>query len=468
MGTGKLISIMGSGVEKWGVLIWDVIEHAVALILALVFTLYMVGKIHPLYPFLFIGLFLWFFYISRFFNTKMVPYRFERNDNAINISKHVVKVIMSKNEVLQSDKIQIENEKIDRLYDRDISINQYMGTHRAFLTRNSGFSIAILLILSYYFLGYWYLEWRVELSILVGLSGTLIVIQKVIYENLSFYIDFTKEFVKVTKLWDFFDATPEILWYDDGELFQYKNGTIELKDISFWYGENKNIFDHFNLLVAGGKITAFVWNSGGGKSTLVKIISQYIKQDSGSLYIDGQDLSTVSLKSYYQNIGYLTQEPSIFDGTIFENLTYSLHEDMESPELLNRMHQIIELAKCEFIYDLQSWLDTQIGERGVRLSGWQKQRLAIAKIMLKDPHIIILDEPTSALDSFSEDLITKAMNNLFNWRTVLIIAHRLQTVRHADDIIVIEGGQVIERGNHARLITQNGIYARMLELQSGF
>lgn len=126
------------------------------------------------------------------------------------------------------------------------------------------------------------------------------------------------------------------------------------------------------------------------------------------------------------------------------------------------------MAKCEFIYDLPQWVDTEIGERGIRLSGGQRQRLAIAKIFLKDPEIIILDEPTSALDSFSEEAITEAMHNLFENRTVIIIAHRLQTVKHADDIIVLDHGEVVERGTHHELVSQSGSYATMLELQSGF
>lgn len=128
----------------------------------------------------------------------------------------------------------------------------------------------------------------------------------------------------------------------------------------------------------------------------------------------------------------------------------------------------LKLAHCDFVFDLEYWLDTEIGEKGVRLSGGQKQRLAIAKIFLKDPEIILLDEPTSALDSFSEEAITVSLDKLFRGRTVIIVAHRLQTVRKADDIIVIDWGRVVERGNHVSLVAKWEIYHRMLELQSGF
>lgn len=181
---------------------------------------------------------------------------------------------------------------------------------------------------------------------------------------------------------------------------------------------------------------------------MVKLIAGYLRPDSGSVLVDKQDLTEVSLKSYYKHIGYLTQEPSVFDGTVLENLTYALDSDVDEDSL----RHIIELAKCDFIYDFPDGLQTEIGERGIRLSGGQRQRLAIAKIFLKDPHIIILDEPTSALDSFSEEAITQAMHNLFENRTVIIIAHRLQTVKQADDIIVLEEGKVVERGTHDELV----------------
>ena len=207
-----------------------------------------------------------------------------------------------------------------------------------------------------------------------------------------------------------------------------------------------------------------MWASWWWKSTLVKLIAWYIKTNSWEIIIDWQKLSELSLKSYYKEIWYLTQDPSVFDWTILENLTYAVWENVNKEDI----KRIIKLAKCEFIYDLPEWINTQIWERWVRLSGWQKQRLAIAKIFLKNPKIIILDEPTSALDSFSEELITKAMHNLFKERTVIIIAHRLQTVKHADKIFVIEWGKVVEEWDHKELVKKKGIYKKMLDLQSGF
>ncbi len=184
---------------------------------------------------------------------------------------------------------------------------------------------------------------------------------------------------------------------------------------------------------------------------------------SWELLIDGQDITTIRLDSYYPHIWYLTQEPSVFDGTIEENLLYGAKKKPTKKDI----ERAIELSECQFIYELEKGLKTEIGERWVRLSGWQKQRLAIAKIFLKNPEIILLDEPTAALDSYSEEKVARAFEHLFEWRTVIVIAHRLQTVKSADDIIVMEKWKIVERGTHKQLLKLWGKYAGMVDLQSG-
>lgn len=152
----------------------------------------------------------------------------------------------------------------------------------------------------------------------------------------------------------------------------------------------------------------------------------------------------------------------IFDGSVRENLVYALNDsESVSDEILMKT---LKSAECDFIVDLEA----QIGEKGIRLSGGERQRLAIAKLMLKNPEIIVLDEPTSALDSFSEEKITKALDELFKGRTVVIIAHRLQTIKKADNILVLEAGKIIEEGKHSELMAKHGVYYKMVELQSGF
>lgn len=223
--------------------------------------------------------------------------------------------------------------------------------------------------------------------------------------------------------------------------------------MTYDYGKGE-VLTNFSLEIEGGKKTALVGVSGSGKSTLIKLMAGYIHPIQGEVIIDGQPLPNsdneeyVSLKSYYRHIGYLTQEPNVFDGTIYENLTYALDYEPNAEEL----EQAIQGAQCQFIYEFPDGVQTEIGEKGIKLSGGQRQRIAIAKVMLKNPKIILLDEPTSSLDSFSEEEVTKAFNNLFEKRTVIVIAHRLQTVKKADRIIVLDHGKIVEEGNHDSLV----------------
>jgi len=349
-------------------------------------------------------------------------------------SKNLVKIIMSKIEILQSKKIWEEVKKLNELHEWQIVYNQKMAIFLVPFFLVWSFIIAILLFFVFHYFWKLYFSWDISLWYIAGLTWALLMMQSVFFNFLDFLKNFWKDFAEVQVFWDFFDTTPQIQGYEEWITFNHKNGTIELKNLSFGYDENNLIFKNFSLKLQWENVTAFVGPSGWGKSTLVKLIAGYIRANRWEIIIDGQKLSKTSLKSYYRDIGYLNQEPSVFDGTVRENLLYALSEEI--PE--NTMKTFIYQAHADFIYDLPQWLDTEIWERGVKLSGGQKQRLAIAKIFLKNPKIIILDEPTSALDSISEKHITKAMHNLFKNRTVLVIAHRLQTVKHADDIIVIE------------------------------
>ena len=372
---------------------------------------------------------------------------------------------MSKMEILQTWKIHSE---MNAIYDNTEHISRVskdMAFYRTIMKRVSPLWVTLILLVCFYIFWERILSWEQSIWILVWLSGALIVMQKTITDFISFYAQSSKDFVKVLKMWEFFDRTPEITWYETGDTFQHISGKISIQNLYYSYNKANPVFQKFNLEIPWNQVTALVWPSWGWKSTLAKIISGYIRQDSWIVAIDEQDITKVSLKSYYADIWYLTQEPSVFDGTIRENLLYAADKKNSSKDEIKK---IIELANCEFIYDLPNWLDTEIWERWVKLSGWQKQRLAIAKIFLKNPKIIILDEPTSALDSLSEQKITNAMHNLFHWRSVLIIAHRLQTVKNADNIIVIESWNIVEQWNHKELVKKKWFYKQMLDLQSGF
>lgn len=463
--TGKMIWILNEWCKIWWVLLTNILEKWFQLIVALLFTIYMIARVEVMYALYFAILLVCFFLFAVWVNNKLFSFRGRRYEYRNIRMKQFVKVLMSKMEILQTWKIDIEMDAIYKNTDNISMVSKDMSTYRTIIKRTSPLWITIILLMCFYIFWEKIIKWDESLWILVWLSWALIVMQKTISDFISFYVQSSKDFIKVDKMWRFFRNTPEMQWYETGDTFQHISWKISIKDLKYSYDTGNPVFQDFNLDIPGNKVTALVWPSWGWKSTLAKLISGYIRQDSWNIIVDDQDIEQVSLKSYYADIWYLTQEPSVFDGTIRENLLYAV-DNKKSNE--DEIKKTIKLANCEFIYNLPNGLNTEIWERWVKLSGWQKQRLAIAKIFLKNPKIIILDEPTSALDSISEQKITEAMHNLFKGRSVLIIAHRLQTVKNADNIIVIESWEILEQWTHATLVKKKWFYKQMLDLQSGF
>ena len=461
---GKLVWIINTWSVTWRTSLTEAFTTWIWFLIPVAYSLYMISKIGIIYCFIFLIILLTTFAYVIYINKITVPFRSKRYEVRNVIMKSLVKILMSKNEILQANRI--DNE-VDGLYKNAYElkeINQDMWIYRKLLKSTPLFIVSLIICAFFYIWGNKVLEGNLTISAFVWISGILILMHRSIVSAIGFLHDLTKDFTDIKKMWDFFDNTPDIEGYETGNDFEYKSGDIALKNINFSYDQWQAVFTDFSLTLDWWKIYALVGNSGSGKSTLAKLVSGYLSTNSWDIIIDWQKIRDVSLKSYYWSIGYLTQEPSVFDGTIIDNLTYAIAGEVSSEKL----DEVIRMTKCEFIYDFKDWLETEIGERGIRLSGGQKQRLAIAKIMLKDPKIIILDEPTSALDSFSEEQITYAMNNLFKWRMVIVIAHRLQTVKHADRIFVFENGEITEEGNHKELVAKKGTYNKMLELQSWF
>ena len=238
-------------------------------------------------------------------------------------------------------------------------------------------------------------------------------------------------------------------------------GAIEFKNVNFQYNEQKEILKNINLKIQPGKKLALVGPSGGGKTTICHLIPNFYRINEGEILIDGQNINSVRLDSLRKNIGIVQQDVFLFNGTIRENILYGRLDATEE--------EIIDAAKKANIHDyvmtLPDGYETQIGERGVKLSGGQKQRLSIARVFLKNPAILILDEATSALDNTTEILIQSALDELCKGRTTLIVAHRLSTIKTADEIIVIANGIIKEQGTHDELIDLDGIYAKLYNLQ---
>lgn len=463
-GTGKVISIIEKSVWVWVEQLNIFFRDFFSWFLNVVLSLFIVFTINFYYWIIVFILVFLVFIITIFVQKANKKYRLQRRESNIEITKNIVNIIISKFEILQNHKIQNETQKISKLLEVNMSMNKKMSNSYLWIDLFSVFVIYISRVFIILLFIYWYNKWVISMWDFVALVWFSYILEKSLVWLANIYLNFTNNLVDIEKIWDFFEDSKKIEWYETWKDFEYKNWNIEIKDLIFSYYSEKNIFENFSYTFEWWKITALVWNSWSWKSTLVKLIAWYIRQNEGKIFVDWQDLQETSLKSYYKNIWYLTQEPSVFDGSILENLTYAIDRELNPWEL----EKVIKDANSEFIYELPNWLETQIWERWVKLSWWQKQRLAIAKIMLKNPKIIILDEPTSALDSFSEEQITKALNNLFVWRTVIIIAHRLQTVKHADKILVFENWNVIESWNHLSLVEKKWVYSKMLELQSGF
>ncbi len=462
--TWKLISIIWTGIDTWALLLNRVLEHFLKILYALIFTIIMIAIVNIWLSVIFIVLYILMHLIWEYFNNKTLFFRRKRQDKWNEYTGHIVKIIMSKFEILQTWKINRELESVNHFNKWLLKQSLNMASPNYFFFYIPSIFINAVRILMFLYLWYGVMNWEYTMALFVAMFWVLTLMNQTIINSMIFYSELTNDFTKIEKLWDFFDETPDIKWYENWKDFEYKKWDIKLEKINFWYSEKNNIFDNFDLNIKWWKITALVGNSWSWKTTLVKLISWYIKPNSWKIIVDWQSLEKISLKSFYKNIWYLTQEPSVFDWTILDNLTYWSSDNIGKKNI----DEAIKKAKCEFIYDLEDWTNTEIWEKGIRLSWGQRQRLAIAKIFLKDPKIIILDEPTSALDSFSEEQITKSLNNLFKWRTVIIIAHRLQTVKNAEEIFVLENWKVIESGNHKKLVEKKWIYKKMLDLQSGF
>jgi ATP-binding cassette, subfamily B, bacterial MsbA len=236
--------------------------------------------------------------------------------------------------------------------------------------------------------------------------------------------------------------------------------SIELKNVSFSYEDNV-VLKNINLTIGKGKTIALVGSSGAGKSTLADLIPRFIDAGEGEVLIDGVNIKNYTLHSIRNQMGIVTQEPILFNDTIANNI--ALGKDVAGKQEIINAAKIANAAN--FIETKENGYDTNIGDRGLKLSGGERQRMTIARAVLKNPPILILDEATSSLDTESERLVQDAINNLMHSRTSIVIAHRLSTIRHADEIIVLQKGEIVERGTHESLMQQNGFYRKLVEMQ---
>ena len=297
-----------------------------------------------------------------------------------------------------------------------------------------------------------YSTFIVSVNLFIGPVNTLIAFMEQYQNGVSGF----KRFVEIM------DETPEPE-KPDAVTLENVEGIIEFKDVTYAYEAGKDVLHNVQLRLEKGCKLALVGPSGGGKTTLCHLLPNFyqLKDGCGSITIDGVDVRDITLTSLRRHIGIVQQDVFLFAGTIRENILYGRPDASEE--------EIIAAAKRANIHDyittLEKGYDTQIGERGVKLSGGQKQRLSIARVFLKDPAILILDEATSALDNTTEVLIQQSLDELCKGRTTLVVAHRLSTIRNADEIAVVIGGRITERGTHDDLMAKDGTYKKLYSLQ---
>jgi subfamily B ATP-binding cassette protein MsbA len=242
------------------------------------------------------------------------------------------------------------------------------------------------------------------------------------------------------------------------------NGDVSFDDVWFEYNEGQPVLRGVSFAAAAGTTTALVGSSGSGKSTLISLVMAFNRPTRGRLIVDGRDLATLRLRDYREQLASVLQENFLFDGTIADNVGYA-----KPGATRDEIKAACRVAHCdEFIMEFPEGYDTVVGERGIKLSGGQRQRVSIARAILANPRILILDEATSSLDSESEQMIQDGLRNLRSGRTTFVIAHRLSTIRSADQILVLEGGQIVERGSHAELLAANGRYRQLYDKQYKF
>ena len=239
-------------------------------------------------------------------------------------------------------------------------------------------------------------------------------------------------------------------------------GRIELDNLSFSYNPDKPILSNLNLSIAPGQTVAFVGKSGSGKSTLANLLPRFYEPSAGQILLDGQPLSSYDISVLRGQIALVTQNVVLFDGSVRDNIAYGAMHDVEEDAII----KAAEAAHVmEFVFRMSDGLDTQVGEKGTKLSGGQRQRIAIARAILKNAPVLILDEATSALDTESERHIQAALENVMEGRTTLVIAHRLSTIESADQIVVMDQGQIVEKGSHAELLAEGRVYAGLYQKQ---
>lgn len=310
--------------------------------------------------------------------------------------------------------------------------------------------------------GYLVIHHQISLGTIVAFVALLDRLYTPMSNLVNFHLQLMGSFALFDRIFEYLDTQPEIADRPDALVLPSPSrGQITFRDVRLDYVPDRSALADINFAVKPGQLVALVGPSGAGKTSITYLIPRFYEATSGSVLIDGHDVRSITMESLRSQIGLVTQETYLFNATVRENLRYARRDATDE-----EIEQACRVARFEdVVAGLPDGLDTPVGERGYRLSGGEKQRLAIARVLLKDPRILILDEATSSLDSHTEALIQEALEPLMKGRTTIAIAHRLSTVLAADKLLVLDHGHMVEEGTHRELLAKGGLYAQLYEIQ---
>ncbi|GHV04051.1 ABC transporter ATP-binding protein [Campylobacterota bacterium] len=357
-----------------------------------------------------------------------------------------------------------ENENLRSIFDTLFSLSKRRARATAFVTplteMLSGLILAGILI----FGGYQIAHAELTTGGFVTFLGAWVAMYRPLKSLLNFRTQLQTALVHAARVYEIIDTKPQIVDRADAKRLAAVKGEIEFRDLSFEYNEGRRVLNAVNIVVKAGQTVALVGASGGGKSTLVSLVPRFFDPSGGAVLIDGADIRNYTQSSLRDQIAYVSQEVILFDDTIAANIAYGRGQGAAPSE--TEIRQAAKSAYADrFIEALPEGYQTIIGEKGVRLSGGQKQRLSIARAIIKNAPILLLDEATSALDTEAEREVQAALETLMQNRTTIVIAHRLSTIVNADQICVLMGGEVVERGTHKELLGLGNEYAKLYAMQ---
>jgi ATP-binding cassette subfamily B protein len=388
-------------------------------------------------------------------------FRVQMNESDSSANTRVLDSLLNYETVKVFGNEPLEMERYDQSLRGWVSASLKNNISLSYLNAGQGFIIAIGLTILMILAATGVVDKTLSMGDFVMVNAFLIQL----YIPLSFlgsvYRDLNHSLVDMEKLFDLMDEKPEIVEQDDAKPLHLKQGKITFENVNFSYSSDNPILKNISFTVPGGGMLAVVGPSGAGKSTLSRLLLRFYDPDSGSICIDGQDIKTLTLESLREVMGVVPQDTVLFNDTVGYNISYG------RPGVTEK--EIVEAAEVAQIHDFinqhPQGYDILVGERGLKLSGGEKQRVAIARVALKGARILIFDEATSSLDSRSEKAIQQALDNVSANHTTLVVAHRLSTVINADEIIVLDKGEIVERGTHQSLLSAAGLYAQMWLLQ---